>query len=136
MKYLIGGIIWTFPPIDLDTKNVQSFDRRFYQNISSNQFRHQKCWNFGLKWSSEHFSDRIGYRKYSKFWSEDFPKHFLQTNSAPGIFELLIGAVIRTFPVTVLDTKSIQSLIGGCIATFPPMKLGTKYIQFIHWGNH
>ena len=71
LKFLIGGFLKTFPPINLCTTNIQVFDWRNHQNISSNRF---------------------GYKKYSNFWSEDFtkhsPEHFLQTIGLPNIFKV------------------------------------------------
>ena len=131
-KLLIGRITITFAPIDLVTTNIQIFDRRIFQSISSNQFGHQQ---------------------YSKFWLEESSEHFLQSICAPKIFKFLIGGIIRTFPPIDLATKNIQIfdrrisqnissnqfghqknskifkvLTGGCIKTFPPKNLGTKSI--------
>ncbi|MEC8684193.1 MAG: hypothetical protein VXX80_10985, partial [Bacteroidota bacterium] len=72
-KFLIGGIIKTFPSIDVATKNIEIFDRRISPNISSNQFGHQK-------YSNIRPSPPIDfYKKYSNSCSKDFSKHFLQS---------------------------------------------------------
>ena len=78
-----------FPPIDLDTKNIQSFAWRMYRNISSNECGHQKYSNFCWVESSEHLRFSI--------W-------------IPKIFKVLIGGFIKTFPPINLGTKNVQIL--------------------------
>ena len=114
-KILSGGIIRTFPPINLCMTNIQIVDWRNHQNISSNRF---------------------GYNKYSNFWLEDFSKHFLQSICAPKISKLLIGGIIRPFPPIDLARKMFKFWIRGFLKTFHPVNFGTNNIQILDWKNH